>query len=176
MINKIGIETLIAVVMGIILFALGATLGSRHVQSKWDHEKLVQSQAINQAVGNRLQENANLAAEQGAAKELNRKEIKDENAAIDAVTHDSARLRIPASACPGPTPATKTASASGGVHIPAGAWPLLEVPAANPIGESSIELPTDIDAALKNKAEFSDRIVASCRGLQKFVRDNGMAP
>lgn len=168
----VGLIIMVAMAAAI---GLGYYWGSSDKKAEWDAAELKRSHAEMLAVDTRLKSNAEAHQAQVSTNVIVKKEVLNENQVIryERDLANTRGLRLPATACPGPTGPAEATSTSGNDAGTAGTGPLPEIAATSVPG---VALPGNLERDLLDLAEEADRIVASCRGLQKFVRENGLTP
>jgi hypothetical protein len=138
----------------------GIAKGKAKVQALWDADTKARQQAEITAVAQREKENAATAQAQTETNELLKKEHANEIANLDA-KYSASQLRINTAICgKGSAGAAKAPSPSG----------------SNEANPTTRILPEPYNTNIKQLMREADELAASCRSLQGFVKDNGLAP
>ncbi len=141
---------------------VGKIEGIATVQAKWDKETAARTEAEKKALIDRINENAQIAAKQGAEKIKLKVSYENELSQVRATAASAAAvgLRVNASVCNEFAVRTSTNRASGGDDATTG----------------SVALPESTTSDLRALMLEADSVLASCRVAQQFIRSNGMAP
>jgi hypothetical protein len=174
--NELIFKVMAIVVAAILLVGSGHKWGSSSKQAEWAAAELSRKNAETLAVSARASSNAKVADTQAAINVEIKKENISEKKAINDVrgSVDARGLRLPATICPRPARPAPSTSTSRSDDPASGAGVLPQVDSADILGE--VILPEALARDISDRAEEADLVVASCRGLQKFVRDNKLAP
>lgn len=153
----------------LVLLAFAASLtgygyvkGLHHAEAAEHVRDAARTTAENTAILKRVSDNKALAAKQEAEKQTLKKGYQDEIDAANATANRNkpAGLRISAAICNSAAGSTKSQGSSGG-----------NVPTAG-----TVILPENIGVDLRALMLQADKVVASCRVAQEFIKSEGMAP
>jgi hypothetical protein len=134
--------------------------GQADIQTKWDAAEKLRAEAEKAAVLKREQENEAEKEKQRENNRLLQKSYESEIARLRAAIDAAPRLRVGPSWCSGATGQTQASGAGG----------------SNGADTGGRVLSPEVDRAVKQLIEETERAAAAGRACQQFLRDNGMAP
>lgn len=132
--------------------------GQADIQTKWDAAEKKRAEAEQAAILKREQENEAEREKNRENSRLLQKSYESEIVRLHAAIDAAPRLRVGPAFCGGSARQAETGGASGS-------------DAADPGGRA---LPEEVDRAVKALIEETERVAATGRSCQGFVRDNGI--
>jgi len=135
-------------------------VGQADIQAKWDAAEKKRAEAEKAAVLEREQENEAEREKNRENKRLVQKSYESEIGRLRAAIDNTPRLRVGPSFCGGATGQAQASSAGS----------------SNGTDTGSGVLSPEVDQAVKQLIEETERVAAVGRACQAFIRENGMTP
>lgn len=144
----------------VAVWAFGYHRGSLHVQGQWNASKAAETASINEAILERVAENAKQAEAQSAINAAITK-AKNEDLAPVVAAISADRLRIGPALCPGRSAAPAQAESASISHA---------------ADNESRGIPPELERDIRALEIRVEEALATGRACQNWITENGMAP